>query len=60
MRKGSKTRKDAFDTLNADMIFNIPGQTPEMLDADLASFAEFKHGSNHLLSFDGFNHNARD
>jgi coproporphyrinogen III oxidase-like Fe-S oxidoreductase len=25
-----------FDTLNADMIFNFPGQTSEMLDADLA------------------------
>lgn len=25
-----------FDTLNADMIFNFPGQTSELLDADLA------------------------
>lgn len=25
-----------FDTLNADMIFNFPGQTSEMLDTDLA------------------------
>jgi coproporphyrinogen III oxidase-like Fe-S oxidoreductase len=31
-----KSTQGSFDTLNADMIFNIPGQTPEMLDADLA------------------------
>jgi coproporphyrinogen III oxidase-like Fe-S oxidoreductase len=31
-----KNTQGSFDTLNADMIFNIPGQTPEMLDADLA------------------------
>lgn len=27
----------SFDTLNADMIFNFPGQTTEMLEADLAA-----------------------
>ncbi len=27
----------SFDTLNADMIFNFPGQTPQMLEADLAT-----------------------
>lgn len=31
-----KNTQGSFDTLNADMIFNIPAQTPEMLDADLA------------------------
>jgi coproporphyrinogen III oxidase-like Fe-S oxidoreductase len=31
-----KNTQGSFDTLNADMIFNIPGQTPEMLDADLS------------------------
>lgn len=30
-----KNTQGSFDTLNADMIFNIPAQTPEMLDADL-------------------------
>jgi coproporphyrinogen III oxidase-like Fe-S oxidoreductase len=31
-----KNTQGSFDTLNADMIFNIPAQTSEMLDADLA------------------------
>jgi coproporphyrinogen III oxidase-like Fe-S oxidoreductase len=31
-----KNTQGCFDTLNADMIFNFPGQTSEMLDADLA------------------------
>ncbi|MGA9110781.1 MAG: coproporphyrinogen III oxidase family protein [Smithella sp.] len=31
-----KNTQGCFDTLNADMIFNFPGQTAEMLDADLA------------------------
>jgi len=31
-----KNTQGSFDTLNADMIFNIPGQIPEMLDADLS------------------------
>jgi menaquinone C8-methyltransferase len=31
-----KNTQGSFDTLNADMIFNIPGQTPELLEADLA------------------------
>ncbi|OGP68015.1 MAG: coproporphyrinogen III oxidase [Deltaproteobacteria bacterium RBG_16_44_11] len=31
-----KNTQGSFDTLNADMIFNIPAQTPEMLEADLA------------------------
>jgi menaquinone C8-methyltransferase len=30
-----KTYLGAFDTLNADMIFNFPTQTPRMLDRDL-------------------------
>jgi coproporphyrinogen III oxidase-like Fe-S oxidoreductase len=30
-----KNTQGSFDTLNADMIFNIPAQTPKMLDADL-------------------------
>jgi coproporphyrinogen III oxidase-like Fe-S oxidoreductase len=32
-----KNTQGCFDTLNADMIFNFPGQTAEMLDADLAA-----------------------
>lgn len=32
-----KNTQGSFDTLNADMIFNFPTQTPEMLDADLAA-----------------------
>jgi len=31
-----KNTQGSFDTLNADMIFNFPGQTPQMLDEDLA------------------------
>jgi coproporphyrinogen III oxidase-like Fe-S oxidoreductase len=31
-----KNTQGCFDTLNADMIFNFPGQTPQMLDEDLA------------------------
>ncbi len=31
-----------FDTLNADMIFNFPGQTTDMLRADLARLLEMK------------------
>ncbi len=31
-----KDTQGSFDTLNADMIFNVPGQTAEMLDADLS------------------------
>jgi coproporphyrinogen III oxidase-like Fe-S oxidoreductase len=31
-----KNTQGCFDTLNADMIFNFPGQTPQMLDKDLA------------------------
>ena len=31
-----------FDTLNADMIFNFPEQTDEMLDADLAILTKLK------------------
>ncbi|MCX5848066.1 MAG: coproporphyrinogen III oxidase family protein [Deltaproteobacteria bacterium] len=31
-----KNTQSCFDTLNADMIFNFPGQTSEMLDEDLA------------------------
>jgi coproporphyrinogen III oxidase-like Fe-S oxidoreductase len=31
-----KDTQGCFDTLNADMIFNFPGQTPQMLDEDLA------------------------
>jgi len=30
-----KNTQGSFHTLNADMIFNFPGQTPEMLEADL-------------------------
>jgi len=30
-----KNTQGSFDTLNADMIFNFPGQTPELLDEDL-------------------------
>jgi coproporphyrinogen III oxidase-like Fe-S oxidoreductase len=30
-----KNTQGCFDTLNADMIFNFPGQTSEMLDEDL-------------------------
>jgi len=30
-----KNTQGCFDTLNADMIFNFPGQTPQMLDEDL-------------------------
>ena len=33
--EGLKNTQGSFDTLNADMIFNIPGQTLEMLDNDL-------------------------
>ena len=29
LRKSSKILKGHFDTLNADMIFNFPGQTPK-------------------------------
>lgn len=32
-----KNTQGSFDTLNADMIFNFPTQTPEILDADLAA-----------------------
>ncbi len=32
----------SFDTLNADMIFNFPTQTPEMLDADLDILQKLK------------------
>jgi len=32
-----KNTQGSFDTLNADMIFNFPSQTPEILDADLAA-----------------------
>ncbi|MEN6331689.1 MAG: coproporphyrinogen III oxidase family protein, partial [Smithella sp.] len=32
----------SFDTLNADMIFNFPTQTPEMLDADLDILLKLK------------------
>ncbi|MEN6374300.1 MAG: coproporphyrinogen III oxidase family protein [Smithella sp.] len=32
----------SFDTLNADMIFNFPTQTPEMLDADLDILIKLK------------------
>jgi len=32
---GLKNTQGSFNTLNADMIFNIPSQTQEMLDADL-------------------------
>jgi len=31
-----KNTQGFFHTLNADMIFNFPGQTPQMLDEDLA------------------------
>lgn len=31
-----------FDTLNADMIFNFPGQTTEMLEADLAMLLKIR------------------
>ena len=31
-----KNTQGCFDTLNADMIFNFPGQTPQILDEDLA------------------------
>ena len=31
-----KNTQGCFDTLNADMIFNFPGQTSQMLDEDLA------------------------
>jgi len=31
-----KNTQGSFHTLNADMIFNFPGQTPELLDADLS------------------------
>ena len=31
-----------FDTLNADMIFNFPEQTPEILEADLAVLLKLK------------------
>jgi coproporphyrinogen III oxidase-like Fe-S oxidoreductase len=31
-----KNTQGSFDTLNADMIFNFPGQTSRMLDEDLA------------------------
>ncbi|MDI6741483.1 MAG: coproporphyrinogen III oxidase family protein, partial [Smithella sp.] len=31
-----KNTQGFFDTLNADMIFNFPGQTPQMLEDDLA------------------------
>jgi len=31
-----KNTQGCFDTLNADMIFNFPGQTPQMLDEDLS------------------------
>ena len=31
-----KNIQGSFHTLNADMIFNFPGQTPELLDADLS------------------------
>jgi coproporphyrinogen III oxidase-like Fe-S oxidoreductase len=31
-----KNTQGCFDTLNADMIFNFPGQTPQMLENDLA------------------------
>jgi menaquinone C8-methyltransferase len=31
-----RNTQGCFDTLNADMIFNFPGQTSEMLDKDLA------------------------
>ncbi len=31
-----KKTQGSFDTLNADMIFNFPGQTPQMLEDDLA------------------------
>lgn len=34
--EGLKNAQGSFDTLNADMIFNIPAQTTEILDADLA------------------------
>jgi len=30
-----KNTQGCFDTLNADMIFNFPGQTPQMLNEDL-------------------------
>jgi coproporphyrinogen III oxidase-like Fe-S oxidoreductase len=33
--EGLKNTQGSFDTLNADMIFNIPAQTQEILDADL-------------------------
>ncbi len=32
-----KNTQGSFDTLNADMIFNFPTQTPEMLDANLTA-----------------------
>jgi coproporphyrinogen III oxidase-like Fe-S oxidoreductase len=31
-----KSTQGCFETLNADMIFNFPGQTPQMLEDDLA------------------------
>jgi coproporphyrinogen III oxidase-like Fe-S oxidoreductase len=31
-----KNTQGCFDTLNADLIFNFPGQTPQMLEDDLA------------------------
>jgi menaquinone C8-methyltransferase len=31
-----KNTQGSFETLNADMIFNFPGQTPELLDEDLS------------------------
>jgi coproporphyrinogen III oxidase-like Fe-S oxidoreductase len=31
-----------FDTVNADMIFNFPGQTPQMLSDDLATLLNLK------------------
>jgi coproporphyrinogen III oxidase-like Fe-S oxidoreductase len=37
-----KNTQGSFHTLNADMIFNFPGQTPEMLEADIDILLKLK------------------
>jgi coproporphyrinogen III oxidase-like Fe-S oxidoreductase len=39
---GLKQTMGLFDTVNADMIFNFPGQTPQMLSEDLAILLNLK------------------